>query len=218
MTDKTASQQELAFKLGVAQTDSRALLNSERKRLILHAAKTALAATLCWWLAGLFGMQDGYWGAISAIIVLQSNFGATITASRDRILGTVIGAIFGFAFSLFGSLPWNYILAVFAAVALCGALGLRSSSRLAGVTITIVMLVAKGGSHWTLALDRVGQCSSESLSLLRFLHSCFPIGQGCGYAMDWRRSSWFLAAISRLFCRAFAARPTTTCRRDTKTR
>jgi len=89
------------------------------------------------------------------IDVLQSNFGSTISASRDRLLGTLIGALFGFSFSLFGALPWNYILAVLAAVAVCGLLGLRSSSRLAGVTITIVMLVQKAGSHWTLALDRV---------------------------------------------------------------
>ncbi len=131
------------------------LLTWERKRLLIHAAKTALAAALCWWLALRFGLQDGYWGAISAIIVLQSNFGATISASRDRILGTLIGALFGFAFSLFGVLPWNYILAVFAAVMVCGVLGLRSSSRLAGVTICIIMLVHKSGTRWGLALDRV---------------------------------------------------------------
>jgi hypothetical protein len=103
----------------------------------------------------LFGLHDGYWGAISTIIVLQSNFGATISASRDRILGTLIGALLGFSFALFGALPWNYILAVLAAVIVCGLLGLRSSSRLAGVTITIVMLVQQGSSHWTIALDRV---------------------------------------------------------------
>ena len=73
------------------------------------------------------------------------------------VLGTLIGALFGFSFSLFGVLPWNYILAVLSAMVLCGLLGLRSSSRLAGVTITIVMLVQKTGSHWTVALDRVGE-------------------------------------------------------------
>ena len=89
--------------------------------------------------------------------MLQSNFGSTISASRDRLLGTLIGAAFGFSFSLFGTLPWNYILAVIAAVTVCGLLGFRSSSRLAGVTITIVMLVPGTGSHWTVALDRVGE-------------------------------------------------------------
>jgi uncharacterized membrane protein YccC len=102
----------------------------------------------------LFGLHDGYWGAISAIIVLQSNFGATISASRDRILGTLIGAVLGFSFTLVGALPWNFILAVLTAMIVCGVLGLRSSSRLAGVTISIIMLV-NTGSHWTLALHRV---------------------------------------------------------------
>jgi uncharacterized membrane protein YccC len=125
--------------------------------MLIHAVKTALAAALCWWLAQRFGWHDGYWGSISAIIVLQSNVGSTVTASRDRILGTVIGAAFGFSFSLFGTLPWNYILAVLGAMILCGILGLRSSSRLAGVTITIIMLVQKSGPRWSLAMDRVGE-------------------------------------------------------------
>ncbi len=155
-TNKSWSQQELAVKLHVSENDKQKLLNWERRRLMIHAAKTALAAALCWWLAMRFGLLDGYWGAISAIIVLQSNFGATITASRDRILGTVIGAGVGFLFSLFGALPWNYLLAVFTAVVICGLLGFRSSSRLAGVTITIVMLV-QAGSHRDIALTRVAE-------------------------------------------------------------
>ena len=154
---RTWSQQELAVKLRMDSASSQGLLTWERKRLLIHAAKTALAAALCWWIALRFGLHDGYWGAISAIIVLQSNFGATITASRDRLLGTLIGAAFGFTFSLFGVLPWNYILAVLAAIILCGLLGLRNSSRLAGVTISIVMLVHTTGSHRTLALHRVGE-------------------------------------------------------------
>src|ERR1700722_8154067 len=92
---KTRSQHELSAKLRVAG-DEHGLLTFERRRLVIDAVKTALAAALCWWLALRFGLHDGYWGSISAIIVLQSNFGATITASRDRILGTLIGAAFGF--------------------------------------------------------------------------------------------------------------------------
>jgi uncharacterized membrane protein YccC len=155
--NKTWSQHQLAIKLHVEPKEKAAFLSWERKRLLIHAAKTALAAGLCWWLATRFGLHEGYWGSISAIIVLQSNVGSTVNASRDRLLGTLIGALLGFSFSLFGALPWNYILAIIVAVIVCGLLGLRSSSRLAGVTITIVMLVEKTGSHWTIALDRVGQ-------------------------------------------------------------
>src|ERR1700722_328033 len=172
--NKTDSQQRLAIKLGVESPSRKGLLTRERMRLATYAAKTALAASLCWWLALRFGLHDGYWGAISAIIVLQSNFGATITASRDRILGTLIGAAFGFSFSFLGALPWNYILAVAAALILCSAIGLRSSSRLAGVTISIVMLVPSGGSHWRLALDRVGQVILGILMAIAVSTLVFP--------------------------------------------
>src|SRR5580692_5858023 len=129
MANKTWSQQQLAQKLQADRPERAGWLSFEHRRLLIHAAKTALSAGLCWWLATRFGLHDGYWGAISAIIVLQSNFGSTITASRDRILGTIIGAACGFAFSLFGILPWNFILAVLFAVVLCGLLSLRNSSR-----------------------------------------------------------------------------------------
>jgi uncharacterized membrane protein YccC len=155
--DKTWSQQLLDLKQRVGHGEGAGLFSWEHQRLLIHAAKTALAAALCWWLALRFGLHDGYWGAISAIIVLQSNMGATVTASRDRLIGTLIGGALGFSFSLFGVLPWNYILAVVAAMVVCGLLGLRASSRLAGVTITIIMLVQKTGSRWGLALDRVSE-------------------------------------------------------------
>ena len=154
---KTWSQQELAVTLRLQAEANGRLLNWERKRLLVHAAKTALAAAFCWWLAQRFGLPDGYWGPISAIIVLQSNVGATVTASRERLLGTLIGAALGFSFSLVGPLLLSYILAVLTAVIVCGLLGLRNSSRLAGVTITIIMLVHKEGSHWGLAIARVSE-------------------------------------------------------------
>lgn len=131
------------------------LLTPSRQTLLVQGIKTGLAAGLCYWLSLRFGLHEGYWAAISAIIVLQSNVGSTVTASRDRFLGTAIGAVLGFLAS-----PWRRHPAVFAATILialvvCGLLNLKNSSRLAGVTITIVMLVERNGSHWIIALDRV---------------------------------------------------------------
>ena len=153
---KTHSQQQLAVKLRV-EREHATFLTWEHRRLLIHAAKTALAAALCWWLAMRFGLHDGYWGSISAIIVLQSDVGSTVGASRERLLGTLIGALLGFSFSLFGPLLVSYILAILAAVIVSGLLGFRNSSRLACVTITIIMLVHKDGPRWGLAFDRVGE-------------------------------------------------------------
>jgi uncharacterized membrane protein YccC len=155
-TKKTWSQHQLAVKLRLESGGEQGILTFERRRLLIHAAKTALAATLCWWLALRFGLHDGYWGSISAIIVMQSNVGATVTASRDRILGTFIGALLRFClFSPSAAPPWNYVLAVFLAIVVSGLLGMRDSARLACVTITIILLVPSSASRWNLALDRV---------------------------------------------------------------
>ena len=90
--------------------------------------------------ATLAGLQDGYWGSISAIIVLQSNVGSTVTASRDRLIGTLIGAAFGAVFSLLGTGLWPYLSAVVISMVTCSLFGLKNSSRLAAVTVTILML------------------------------------------------------------------------------
>lgn len=195
-------QHRLAMNFGAGAQAHAGLLTWERKRLLLHAAKTALAAALCWWLALRFGLHEGYWSAISAVIVLQSNFGATITASRDRILGTVIGALLGFGFSLFWTLPWNFILAVFAAIVVCGLLGFRSSSRLAGVTICIVMLV-QSSSHKALAFDRVLQVMLGILVALAVSTLVFPdrarLALRDGLAKEFLLLGSFFEAILRGF-------------------
>ena len=58
--NKTMSQQQLAIKLRVEETEKPRILSWEHQWLLIHAAKTALAAALCWWLALRFGWRDGY--------------------------------------------------------------------------------------------------------------------------------------------------------------
>ena len=171
--NKTFSQHQLAVKLRM-DTEQHGWFSYERRRLLRDAAKNALAVGLCWWVARLVHLPDGYWGAISAVIVLQSNVGATVTASRDRLIGTLMGAAFGFSFSLFGALPWNYVAAVGAAVLVCGLLDLRASSRLAGVTITIVMLVQQAGPRWGVPLARVMEVALGIVVALAVSTFVFP--------------------------------------------
>jgi uncharacterized membrane protein YccC len=152
---KTWSQETLAVKQHIERVPDSRFLTREKQALLMLALKTAMAAGICYWLARLAGLQDGYWGSISAIIVLQSNVGSTVTASRDRLIGTLIGAAFGAVFSLLGEGLWPYLAAVVTAMAACSLLGLKNSSRLAAVTVTILMLVHRTGSNWTMPLHRV---------------------------------------------------------------
>ena len=111
---KSWSQETVSLQLPRIEAKANAFMTTEKRMMLLIAAKTALAAGICYSVARLAGLQDGYWGAISAIIVLQSNVGSTVTASRDRLIGTLIGAAFGAAFSLLGQGLWPYLLAVVA--------------------------------------------------------------------------------------------------------
>jgi uncharacterized membrane protein YccC len=220
--DKTASEQQLAIKLRVDAAAQSRVLSREHRRLLTHAGKTALAAGLCWWLALHFGLRDGYWGSISAIIVLQSNVGATVTASRDRLLGTLIGAALGFGFSLIPEpLLIGYILALLAAIIASGLLGLSNSSRLACVTITIVMLVHKEGPRWGLAFDRVTEVIMGIVVALAVTTLVFPdrarLRLRDGLAQEFLLLGNFFEAILRGF-RGDPAENLQTLREEVETR
>jgi len=80
----------------------------------------------------------------------------------DRLLGTLIGAAFGAGFSLAPasvSVILVYLVAVILAMVTCSLLGLKSSARLSGVTVTIILLVHRAkpgeGSNWALPTHRV---------------------------------------------------------------
>src|SRR5262249_3429766 len=40
-------------------------------------------------------LPQGYWAVITAVLVVQTSIGGTLGASRDRLIGTVVGALVG---------------------------------------------------------------------------------------------------------------------------
>lgn len=131
-------------------------LAAEHDRLSLQQGiRTALAAALAYWITGLLHLPGGYWAAISAIVVIQSEVGATLVASRDRLAGTATGAVVG----LLTSLIWHHSLIVFAlgvlvVMMLCTALNYKNAGRLGGVTVAIIVLIPYPGRLWHIAFQR----------------------------------------------------------------
>jgi uncharacterized membrane protein YccC len=120
-----------------------------------QATKTAIAGVISLYLTNLFHLPEGYWAAISALIVMQSNVGATLSASRTRLAGTAVGAIVGgLFFALFGTNILGFALAVAIAFFVCDSLHLAESQRLATVTVAIIMLIGRTSSAWIIALHR----------------------------------------------------------------
>jgi uncharacterized membrane protein YgaE (UPF0421/DUF939 family) len=131
------------------------MLNPVTIAYVKLAAKTGLAAVLSYYLAHFLGLPESYWAAISAIIVMYSDVGKTLKASRDRVIGTAIGVAIGAAFAiLFGQQLWAFGVAVTLTMMVCAVLGFADAARLAGVAVAIVMLVSHVARPWVAALHR----------------------------------------------------------------
>jgi uncharacterized membrane protein YgaE (UPF0421/DUF939 family) len=130
----------------------------ERKHIrqsAIGAFKTAVAAVLCLWLGNLFGLTHSYWAAISAIVVMSSESAMSLVACRDRLIGTAIGAGLGWA----ASYAWHghyllYGLAVMVCLLACSTLKFEKAGRLAGVALTVIVLIGAEGGPGKAALAR----------------------------------------------------------------
>jgi len=137
-------------------TDSRTMASVNSSRLnFQQGLRTAVAAALAYWLTELLRLPGGYWAAISAIVVMQSEVGATLTASYDRFAGTAMGAIFGWLTAL----VWHDSIVMFAVgvlvvMVLCSALHYKNAGRLGGVTVAIIVLAPHAGPAWQVAGER----------------------------------------------------------------
>jgi hypothetical protein len=99
------------------------------------------AAMTSYVLSHALDLSEGYWAVLSAIIVFRFDFGNALGASRDRLVGTLAGAIFAVGFlslARLWSIPGLFLLAaVIAPLSFLAAL--RPQYRTALVTSIIVL-------------------------------------------------------------------------------
>lgn len=113
-----------------------------RKTEIRHAIRVSAAVGAAFALATLLRLPQGYWAVFTAVIVVQSSLGATITASVERFMGTVVGALAGAAAAYFHT-KWpelgGLILCVTVAL-LAFVVSMRPSLKVAPVTAVIMLI------------------------------------------------------------------------------
>ena len=123
---------------------------------IMHAIRTAVAATVSVIIARLVQMPEAYWSAIATLVVMQSTLGATLTLSIERIVATAVGASVG-------ALEANYfganLIAFAAAIFAIGLLSIvfrleKTAYRYASITLAIIVLIPRPAAPWIIALHR----------------------------------------------------------------
>jgi len=132
---------------------------SNRLRLaggLEHGVMSASAALIAYLPAHALGLPESFWGAITAIAVVQTEYGATRTTARDQFTGAAVGGLVGAAVAVtIGDDLAAYALAVVCAIMACWILNIVSAARLAGTTATIILLVPHQGSAEAIMLARI---------------------------------------------------------------
>jgi len=128
---------------------------------IVHSARTAVAAALSLGTARLIRMPQAYWAAITAMIVMQSTLGAAWTVSKQRFVGTAVGAAAGGLLASFGmpGIP-EFGAAIFVLGIACAVLRMdRTAYRFAAIAFSIVTLVATPAGPVVVAFHRFVEVS-----------------------------------------------------------
>ncbi len=125
-------------------------------RDLVHTLRTTVAAVASVLIARLLRLPESYWAAITTMIVMQSTLGAALTISRQRLVGTALGATMGALLATFaGKTVPVYGAGIFLCGVICAALHMeRSAFRYAGITLTIVLLIAHTQPAWIIAVHR----------------------------------------------------------------
>jgi len=126
------------------------------KKRLVYPAKTTIVAVLALLCAQVVGSPEVYWAPISALIVVQSDFGSSLAMSWHRLAGTALGALVGGLLAAnFGRGVIVFGLGVFGIGLLSAVLRLeRPANRFAAITFAIVLLIARAKPAWVVALHR----------------------------------------------------------------
>jgi uncharacterized membrane protein YgaE (UPF0421/DUF939 family) len=123
-----------------------------------HGLMSACAAVVAYLPTQPLGLKEGFWSAMTAIAVVQTEFRATETTARDQFIGAAIGGVTALcAYIAFGQHLIVYAAAVVVAMLACWALNIASASRLAGTTTTIILLVPHAGSPASMFGSRLAE-------------------------------------------------------------
>ncbi|HJU09658.1 MAG TPA: FUSC family protein [Candidatus Binataceae bacterium] len=128
---------------------------------VVHALRTAVAATLSAVIARWVGMPEAYWAAIATLVVMQSTWGATWQLSLERIVATAVGAAAGaveatyFKTNLIACGIGIFLLGV---VSMCFRLE-KTAYRYASITLAIIVLIPRAAAPWAIALHRFVEVS-----------------------------------------------------------
>jgi uncharacterized membrane protein YgaE (UPF0421/DUF939 family) len=128
----------------------------EIKKLGMRNIKTAIAVVISILISSGLKMESPFYAAIASIISMQSSVKNSYKTGRNRMLGTLVGALVGYLCALIS--PGNPFLTgigIVCVIYLCNLLNWQESSSIAGVVFCAIMLNLKGNSPIIYSINRI---------------------------------------------------------------
>jgi uncharacterized membrane protein YgaE (UPF0421/DUF939 family) len=128
----------------------------EYKKLGMRNIKTAIAVVVSILISKGLKMEYPFYAAIASIISMQSSVKNSYKVGRNRMLGTMVGALVGYLCAIIS--PGNSILTgigIICVIYACNLLNWRESTSIACVVFCAIMLNLKGGSAAIYSVNRI---------------------------------------------------------------
>lgn len=129
---------------------------SSRSSRFRHAVRLSLALMAGFGVLRLVHPQHGYWILLTTLLVCQPSYGATLSRMLQRVSGTVIGVVIGWAtLRLLPAAPWPLLLIVLSGVVFFAARLRRYTLATASITVFVVLCFNQAGNGYEVMWPRL---------------------------------------------------------------
>nr|WP_206154991.1 aromatic acid exporter family protein [Clostridium muellerianum] len=122
----------------------------------MRNVKTAISVSICVALAHIFNREYIFYAAIAAVIAMQNSVSDSFKAGKNRMLGTIAGAVIGFVCAF--TAPDNVILCgvgIVILIFICNSLGWNKSVTISCIVFLAIMLNLNGRTPFMYSVNRI---------------------------------------------------------------
>lgn len=126
------------------------------KKIGMRTIKTALAVTLAIGIGKLLNLNSPFFAGIAAILAMQTSVSESLSMGKDRIYGTVLGAIIALIFSVIAPENTFFIgLGILIIIYMSNILGWKKSAQMSMIVFLSIMLNYEEGNRVAYSFHRI---------------------------------------------------------------
>jgi YccS/YhfK family integral membrane protein len=144
-----------------------------------HAVRLSLALVAGFGVLRLVHPQHGYWILLTTLLVCQPSYGATLARMLQRVSGTVIGVMAGWAtLRLLPGASWQLFLIVLSGVVFFAARLRRYTLATTSITVFVVLCFNQAGNGYEVMWPRLLDTSIGTAIAALSIYLVLPDWQG----------------------------------------